>query len=153
LPTSNLARRAWREPPRQTWATTGAGVVGTSRRESRARCLAQTRRSPRSAATSAPASYVTPIKQTSAGAFGERPGRPWVTTNAGSNVADDGARWCEGLPVHRHRGFDAAVGARGHRHARGSGPARRHSGRSHHRRRGGRCSSTWGTGWPPPSHR
>jgi hypothetical protein len=49
-------RRAWRPPPRQDWATTGAGTVGTSRCASRARWRAHNRRSPRSAAMSAPVS-------------------------------------------------------------------------------------------------
>jgi hypothetical protein len=55
-PASSRASRAWRPPPRQDWATTGAGVVGTSRSANRARCRAHMRRSPRSAAMSAPVS-------------------------------------------------------------------------------------------------
>ena len=55
-PASSRARRAWRPPPRQDWARTGAGTVGTSRRMRRARWRAHKRRSPRSAAMSAPVS-------------------------------------------------------------------------------------------------
>jgi hypothetical protein len=55
-PASSRASCAWRDVPRQHWAMTEAGTVGTTRRSSKARCRTHIGRSPRSAAISAPES-------------------------------------------------------------------------------------------------
>ena len=58
-PTRSRDNAAW-GPPRQAWASTPAGTVGRIPRSSARPCRAQRPRSPFSAATNAPESYVIP---------------------------------------------------------------------------------------------